>query len=194
MKRKTDRRSLKTQASIKKALSSLLKEKPIKDITVTELTECADIHRATFYSHYEDIFDLYRDFENDIFKDLTIIFENQALTSYQKFYSAILDYVHQNPMLTNAVLVNFESSHSVLFKDLVEYLIAACKEAWKAENNLTKLTPQMEYFAQYRVHGIIAIIEHWIFSNCAMPLEEIKKMIAGLDKNVDSYMIKYSGN
>lgn len=133
MKRKTDRRSLKTQASIKKALSSLLKEKPIKDITVTELTECADIHRATFYSHYEDIFDLYRDFENDIFKDLTIIFENQALTSYQKFYSAILDYVHQNPMLTKAVL----------FKDLVEYLIAACKEAWKAENNLTKLTPQM---------------------------------------------------
>lgn len=43
MERKTDRRSLKTQTAIKKALAILLKEKPVHEITITELAELADI-------------------------------------------------------------------------------------------------------------------------------------------------------
>ena len=73
MTRKTDRRSLRTQSAIKKALEELLAEKNISEISITELTERADIHRATFYLHYEDIYDLYQDYKMDIFKmtDLT---------------------------------------------------------------------------------------------------------------------------
>lgn len=192
MERKTDRRSLKTQTAIKKALAILLKEKPVHEITITELTSLADIHRATFYSHYEDILDLYRDFENDLFKDLTSIFENQALTSYQAFYSALLDYINENPLLLKAAFSNYEAAvQTSLFQDVVEYLISACKQAWILENNLTEITPQMNFFAHYRVHGIIALIGHWINSNYSLPLDEVKKMISELDKNVDAFILNY---
>ena len=50
--KKTDRRSLKTQKLIKEALAELLTEKELRQITVQEVSDKADIHRVTFYKHY----------------------------------------------------------------------------------------------------------------------------------------------
>ena len=52
---KTDRRVRRTKRLLLKSLTSLMKEKPIKDISVKELTDLADINRGTFYLHYRDI-------------------------------------------------------------------------------------------------------------------------------------------
>lgn len=192
MERKTDRRSIKTQTALKNALAVLIKDKPLQEITVAELTVRADIHRATFYSHYEDIFDLYRDFENDILGKLTGIFDDEALTSYQSFYSALLDYIAQNPLWAKAVISASEQSmQSLLFQDIVEYLLSACMEAWRRENKGMEITPQIEYFAQFRVHGIIAMIGHWIHTDYSISLTELKAMIAGLDQQADSFIVEY---
>ncbi|MBE7026999.1 MAG: TetR family transcriptional regulator [Ruminococcaceae bacterium] len=48
-----DRRQRKTREAIFKAFISLLSKKDYKHITVGEIIECADIGRATFYSHFE---------------------------------------------------------------------------------------------------------------------------------------------
>ena len=40
------------------SLLDLTKEKPINKITIAELSQQADIGRGTFYTHYEDIYDL----------------------------------------------------------------------------------------------------------------------------------------
>ncbi len=48
---KTDRRVRRTKRLLLESLTSLMKEKPIKDISVKELTDLADINRGTFYLH-----------------------------------------------------------------------------------------------------------------------------------------------
>lgn len=190
MDRKTDRRSVKTQRALKKAFAALLNQKPLKNITVKELTDLADIHRATFYTHYEDVLDLYRDFENDIFENLTHIFEDPSLSSYQSFYNALLDYVQDNPIIAKILFSNSdETFSSPLLQKLLDYLITACKKVWSEENNLTEITTELEYFAHYRIHGIIAIIRHWICCDYSMPLDELKILIAKLDATVDSLML-----
>jgi len=55
-----DLRVIKTKERIEEALLSLLKTKPLEKITVTELARTAMINKGTFYLHYLDIFDLYR--------------------------------------------------------------------------------------------------------------------------------------
>lgn len=40
------------------ALVSLLVQKPVRDITVRELTRLARVSRGTFYFHYRDIYEL----------------------------------------------------------------------------------------------------------------------------------------
>lgn len=46
-----------------------MKEKPIKDISVKELTDLADINRGTFYLHYRDIYDMLEQLEDEWFAD-----------------------------------------------------------------------------------------------------------------------------
>ena len=53
-----DLRQQRTRRSIVNAFLALRSEKPIETITVRELTERAQIHKATFYLHYHDIYDL----------------------------------------------------------------------------------------------------------------------------------------
>ncbi|MBQ9794006.1 MAG: hypothetical protein IJW34_03570 [Clostridia bacterium] len=48
---KIDRRIIKTKRAIAVALLQLLSEKPLEEITITELTLKADINRKTFYLH-----------------------------------------------------------------------------------------------------------------------------------------------
>ena len=48
-----DRRQRKTRKAIIDAFISLLSKKDFEHITVGEIIECADIGRATFYSHFE---------------------------------------------------------------------------------------------------------------------------------------------
>ena len=55
---KIDRRIVKTKRAINVALLQLLDTKEPEDITITELTTCADINRKTFYLHYTCIKDV----------------------------------------------------------------------------------------------------------------------------------------
>jgi len=54
-----DRRIRKTKAQIKNALTRLLMQKDLKDISVSEIADMADINRGTFYLHYRDVYDLF---------------------------------------------------------------------------------------------------------------------------------------
>ena len=53
-----DRRIKYTKKTIKDTFISLLSEKDIKKITVSEICKLADINRATFNSYYLDVNDL----------------------------------------------------------------------------------------------------------------------------------------
>lgn len=55
-----DLRVIKTKARIEDAMLELLKTRPLEKITVTELARVALINKGTFYLHYQDILDLYR--------------------------------------------------------------------------------------------------------------------------------------
>ena len=52
-----DRRTRKTRKAISDAFWKLMQEKDFEDITINDITETADIHRATFYLHYQDKYD-----------------------------------------------------------------------------------------------------------------------------------------
>ena len=53
-----DLRTIRTKKSIAEAYLQLRREKPLEKISVKELAERAFINKATFYLHYEDIYDL----------------------------------------------------------------------------------------------------------------------------------------
>lgn len=61
-----DLRIERTRKSIINAFIELRSKKPLEKITIKELAEAACINKATFYSHYHDIYDLSEQLEDEI--------------------------------------------------------------------------------------------------------------------------------
>src|SRR5699024_10252808 len=70
MEEKVDRRIHKTRKAIKKTFIELLNEKHFGDIGVNDIAERADINRGTFYLHYQDKFDLFEKYVDELLNEL----------------------------------------------------------------------------------------------------------------------------
>jgi AcrR family transcriptional regulator len=55
---KVDRRIVKSQEAIKKAIIELMSEKNFDDITIQDISDRANVNRGTIYLHYQDKYDL----------------------------------------------------------------------------------------------------------------------------------------
>ena len=73
MSNPTDLRVIKTRQAIRIALISLLSEKELSDITISELSARAQVNRKTFYRHYRSISDVVTEFENELLSDFSDI-------------------------------------------------------------------------------------------------------------------------
>lgn len=71
--KKEDRRVRRTKKLLTQALTQLLQEKQINEITVKELTDLADMNRGTFYLYYKDMFDMLEKIEDGMFEALDAI-------------------------------------------------------------------------------------------------------------------------
>ena len=67
---KPDRRVQYTKMVLKQSLLELMAERPISKITIKELCDSADVNRGTFYTHYNDQYDLLRQIQDEMDRDI----------------------------------------------------------------------------------------------------------------------------
>lgn len=65
-----NRRILITKQLLCESFISLLKQKPIDKISVTELCQAANVNRGSFYAHYADVYDLLGQIEGIVYERL----------------------------------------------------------------------------------------------------------------------------
>lgn len=74
--KKEDPRSIRSKKMLKNAVFSLLAENvDLSQLTVQKIANRAELNRATFYLHYQDIKDLLRQIVHEIFDDLSMKME-----------------------------------------------------------------------------------------------------------------------
>ena len=71
-----DLRMKKTLAAIRNAFIELRSHKPLEKITIKELTEKAEISKATFYLHYQDVYDLSSSIQEEVIDEVFSNIEN----------------------------------------------------------------------------------------------------------------------
>ena len=69
--RAPDHRQRKSRAALQQALLALIARKPYAEITIEDVTEHADVARATFYAHYRDKSTLLHEACRDLVNELT---------------------------------------------------------------------------------------------------------------------------
>lgn len=74
-----DRRARRTREAIRTALGELMMEQPFERITITAVAARADIHRRTFYLHYDSLEAVARDTQEQLLAHLRTLMQ-QSLT------------------------------------------------------------------------------------------------------------------
>lgn len=94
------RNSERTKKWIRKAFTELIAEKKTIDkITVSELAERADITKTTFYYHYEDIYAVAEEFENELITELNAMLEKidkENPEDYSGYIEKVLTFIKEN--------------------------------------------------------------------------------------------------
>jgi len=91
-------KKMKTKRILRIELAKLLMAKNINQITVTELTERADIHRSTFYGNFEDINELHRHLEDFVIDALGQM--NSQIGNFQTF-TVFTEVLERNKLIYN---------------------------------------------------------------------------------------------
>ncbi|MCD8133576.1 MAG: TetR family transcriptional regulator C-terminal domain-containing protein [Clostridiales bacterium] len=183
---KNDRRVKKTQAALQHAFAELMLEKDLNHITVQELTNRANIHRVTFYTHYHDVYDLYTQIEENTLAELGNIAKNDPAHLYEGIYDGIIDYIYDNQTLFHMFLCSGNTSFTDHLSELFEMKYLSI---WLFEDNLTEITAEMRYLTAYHIHGCLAIITTWAKSNFAMPKKEIIHLLLNADTNFEQMLM-----
>lgn len=167
----SDRRMRKTKAILRQSLSQLLMQKSLKDITVSELAELADVNRGTFYLHYKDVYDLFEQMESDIYEHFKNILEKQKKIQI-KWYPLLLDifrYIHDNAETIRAIL---QTPESTVLSRIIEQNRPQGRDEW-VQLLGDKSEPACEYYYSFIVSGCVAVIRRWLTEGMAEPPESV---------------------
>lgn len=114
-----DLRQKKTLAAIRTAFLELLGKKPLEKITVKELAEKAQISKATFYLHYQDIYDLAERLQAEVIGEIyqSIAHPDLVLTDQPGFTRELFLAFRSHNELSRIL---FSGSRAALIPDYVE--------------------------------------------------------------------------
>ena len=87
--------SLKGKDVIKNTFLAMYKEKPLEKIKVKELAERSGISRSAFYFYYEDVYDLYKKYQEEMLifleKDLSDIVMSTVVKNKEKYVKYLVE-------------------------------------------------------------------------------------------------------
>ena len=182
-----DRRVRKTKRALREGLAELMMNKDLRSITVRELTDRVDIHRATFYAHYKDIYDLYNQMEDMIVDELAAIVGDLSLSD-EKFFEALIGYVYDNAKICRMFL---DRNGNRSFLDRVsDFLEDKYIEIWKMELDKQDLPEEWYFKASYHVKGCLALIGRWAERDFEYPKDKLTDMILNLDTSFDKILMQ----
>lgn len=120
--KKANASSRKTERLIKETFAKLMHEKKeLANITVTELAKRADITRSAFYTHYDSIYDVAQDIQNETLEVLVSnIKDIQSLNDFNHYIDQIIEYLKNNETIYTLLL---SSNDPLLFANHLNVLI-----------------------------------------------------------------------
>lgn len=183
-----DRRQIKTKKAIIGAFFTLLQEKNISKITITELAKLANIDRKTFYLHYGSITELYNDLGNmlvTLIKKEIIDYSANNKSPYSLFAN-INDIISEKIDLFKDIARNNDFSDFILrIKDILsEELINLYGQ---------KNTPASERFkltTEFIASGTISMYLKWLKGDTNITMDELALLAAEMITNGASGLIE----
>lgn len=177
---KDDRRCRKTKFAIKSSLLTIMKEKPVAKISISELTELADVNRKTFYNHYADIDSVLRDLEDEFLGRLFGLIDKDniwnGLENPAPFFEKLFLEIQSDQPFFKLLIESGEHVH------LVFNFRTRLRDLWGEQlQSRSDIDPQLLMcFMDFIASGTVAILESWISNADQVPLERLSQLICSI--------------
>ena len=175
--RKEDRRVRRTRKILTQALTELLQQKQVNEITVKGLTDLADMNRGTFYLYYKDIYDMLEKIQDEMFEKLDGIFELRADEEVTEQTKPILldlfRFIEENQEMCR-VLLSPNGDMSFLHR-LNEVLREKCLHLYLGSEPAAN-EEDFDYRYSFVVYGCAGIIRAWVGRNCPETPEQMAEL------------------
>ena len=171
-----DRRSLRTKKALKRVMLELLSKKDISKITVSELSELADIGRGTFYLHYVDPYDLLDKLEDEMLEQITshtpplmARWDHDGLLNHLE---TIWKYIYENKSAFDIMLNHRNGGR------FMEKFRRYCEiGAFAGHRQDLQEDYEQQYNITYVISGSLGIFLKWMEDGAPIPPDQLARIV-----------------
>ncbi len=163
---------------IRRAFIELIAEKKtINKVTVNELAVRADITKTTFYYHYDDIYAVAEEFENELIEKLNKTIDEIAAetpTDYSEYFRKILEFIRENEESYRlAVRATDLSGFASRLKSIFSKRVTNMEKEFGFSPDYEKRNVQV-YFL---VSACVDTVMHYLKGNMASSIDTVGEVI-----------------
>jgi AcrR family transcriptional regulator len=188
MSEKMDRRQARTKLLLYKALMELIEEKGVDGVTVTDISNRADLNRGTFYLHYRDVADMLDQMKDEAFEHIRTtmqLLDPRELMEYARKdepYPSIVRIFEEVAKHADFFRVMFgpkgDLAYIIRFKELMQTHIFNKLSYW-IPNEENRRVP-LNYLIAYMSSANLGVLLHWIESGMKQSPYELGLMMTRL--------------
>ncbi len=195
-KNKTDRRIQRTRQSLRTALLELIKEKSYDAISIEEITERANVGRATFYLHYKDKEDLLLEEFSEMANEKVLVLAEIPFSTWMQLENTIdskgkkpappllilFEHVHENSELYYILLKSEKSSRIVerIRKIATEAIAAFVETKTKTDPIPFLFKVPIEFLAAFFSGALLSTIDWWLEEDMRHTPKEMTSLFQSL--------------
>ncbi len=183
--RKQDLRVARTRSSLWSTLVALIDEMGYFDISVRDITTRAGVNRTTFYRHYEDKDDLFRQGCVELFDSILdrlrsllegiSIGERRWMPEYFDRMFAVIDAERETFKIVGGPKGNPEF-RSIMTDKIDSFIIEERFKPWYAVTGTAEAPHMAELYACSVSSVLIGLTSRWLSGPDAIPLETISEV------------------
>lgn len=173
---KQDLRIRRTYKLLRDALIELIQEKPFEKISVTNICDRAMVHRATFYAHFEDKYQLLE----YCVRDLLTVFDEipvteHSVSGYKEYFMNVARRILEHMLKHRDVYVSFLKQNNATFEQIMSHDIyeKLCVKYDSCIKHGVKLDVPKEIFASYYSGACSSLAIWWVKNDMPISPEEL---------------------
>jgi AcrR family transcriptional regulator len=195
-KDKPDRRIQRTRQSLRTALLTLIKEKGYDAISIEEITERANVGRATFYLHYKNKEDLLLEEFSEMANEKVQVLSEVPFSAWLPLPDdgevnskqpsppllIVFQHIYDNAELYYILLKSEKSSRIVerIRKISTESIVKFMENKAQTEPIPLHFKVPMDFFAAFFSGALLSIVDWWLEEDMRHTPEEIARLFQSL--------------
>lgn len=170
----------KTSSIIKELFIEELKRRPIDQIRISEICEKLDINRTTFYRHYEDIYYLLKEIENDFINGLKSVYDDIAVNKEDSFevMKEILYFFKDNKDICQVLFMGqngsslWESYRKLSIDLFLKKIYQKYPQSLRIDGN------ELKQAVEFVSSGFFALYKNWVMDDCKEDIDILAKRLS----------------